>query len=188
MKSKNILNYSQPDFYRFNTDSVELSKFVNQSLKGRGPLRVLDLCCGCGVIGVEFESLYQNLYNLTFLELQVEFEKHIIENSKNLSCDFEIIINDFNNFHCEEKFDLILSNPPYFELGSGRLSPDKNRNMCRHFDKDKLSKFIEKVFALLNIGGEAFVVHREDLSALDTRIKEVGHLKKAKLFRFFLDV
>jgi len=188
MKSKNILKYSQPDFYRFNSDSVELSKFVSKCITSDNKLSVLDLCSGCGVVGIEFESLHQNLEKLTLLELQKDFKEHIVENSKYLNCDFEVIIDNFLNFNRPASFDLILSNPPYFELGSGRLSPDLKRNLCRHFDEGLLAKFISKIFELLCDGGQAFVVNREDLTIFDSRIEKVGELNKANLFRFFLDI
>ncbi|OUR96326.1 hypothetical protein A9Q84_08195 [Halobacteriovorax marinus] len=188
MKSKNILNYSQPDFYRFTSDSVELARFVNQFIGGRKVESVLDLCCGCGVVGIEFESLNKNIEKLTFLELQVDFREHILENTKNLDCDFEIEICDFQSYKSAQQYDLILSNPPYFELGSGRIGPDKKRNLCRHFEIGIKEKLIKKVFELLNDGGQAFVVDRDDLCKLDSRIEKVGELNKANLFRFFLNI
>ncbi|MGL6035003.1 MAG: hypothetical protein ACRC0N_08060, partial [Acinetobacter johnsonii] len=49
-------NYKQPDEYRFSLDSIHLARFVASQLASHselGSLRVLDLCAGCGVIGIE---------------------------------------------------------------------------------------------------------------------------------------
>jgi tRNA1(Val) A37 N6-methylase TrmN6 len=44
-------DYSQPDYYRFNSDSITL---VNYLLKSMGPTEsILDLGAGCGIIGIE---------------------------------------------------------------------------------------------------------------------------------------
>ena len=67
--------YKQPSFYHFNEDSILL---VKEALKlEEGIESVLDLCAGCGVIGVEYAISNSKIKRLSFVELQKQFIKYI---------------------------------------------------------------------------------------------------------------
>lgn len=66
-----LIDYSQPDFYRFNEDSTKLVAFIQNHLK-KTPQSIIDLGAGCGVIGIELKKLYHEAY-LTLVEGQSEF-------------------------------------------------------------------------------------------------------------------
>jgi tRNA1Val (adenine37-N6)-methyltransferase len=55
-----------------------------------------------------------------------------------------------------EPFDLIFSNPPYFE--SSLHSPDAARNVARHTDTLSLKGLLEAVLRLLSPGGRFAVI------------------------------
>ncbi|HAU1291084.1 TPA: SAM-dependent methyltransferase, partial [Legionella pneumophila] len=66
-------NYKQPDEYHFSLDSIHLAKFVAKQLKpyrDLGSLRVLDLCAGCGIIGIELSWHLQAIRQIDFIEIQ----------------------------------------------------------------------------------------------------------------------
>lgn len=178
---KNISNYSQPSFYSFNEDSLELVKFSKDLIKGdTDSLDLLDLCAGCGVIGIETKLQIKAIGKLTFLELQNEFIPFIEKNLLKSECNnFEIFQSSLGDQIFEdEKFDLIFSNPPYFLSQSGKPSSDKNRQICRFFEVDGWNTFFKKVKKWLKPEGLFFFTVRniesvsEDLRDFDLVAKE----------------
>jgi len=64
---------------------------------------------------------------------------------------------DFQNFSSPVRYDLIVSNPPYF--AHSLKSPDKNRSLARHNDHLPLEILIKKSASLLNPQGKiAFIL------------------------------
>ena len=188
MKSESTSNYSQPPFYRFSRDSVELAILAEALEREKESLNILEFFAGSGVVSIEFSSRHPSVESVTLVELQEEFKKHLERNSKNLNCDFNIQIKNFLDFDSTEKFDVILANPPYFNPNASRLGEDKNRNLCRfemNFNTDDLLRTIEK---FLTPDGSAYICHRSNLEKLDYRIKKVGQYQMIGLFRFCLNV
>lgn len=134
--------YSQPDFYKFNEDSIRLVRFICKNLKAESFDNALDVCAGCGVIGIEL-SRSLNLSNLSFIEKQVEFISHIEKNINAFKVNKTQIYNlDILNFSINDKFDLIVMNPPYFEYSKTRKSPDQRRNTCRIIKEEKIKEIL----------------------------------------------
>jgi len=64
---------------------------------------------------------------------------------------------DFQEFSSSVRYDLIVSNPPYF--ADSLKSPDKNRNFARHNEHLPLEVLIEKSASLLSPQGKtAFII------------------------------
>ena len=59
----------------------------------------------------------------------------------------------FQDFSSSVRYDLIVSNPPYF--AHSLKSPDKNRNLARHNDHLPLEDLIKKSASLLSSQGKA---------------------------------
>lgn len=159
---KNILDYSQPEFYHFSEESLELIYFAKVLLKGKEQLKTaIDIGTGCGVIGIEALSKLPQIRHMTFLELQEEFLFHLKENlNKAEITDAAIIQCSLGNF--EGCFDLIFSNPPYFIPGEGRVSKQNNRQLCRTFEVDGWEVFFKKVSELLKPNGLIFFCVKEE--------------------------
>ncbi|MCX6182470.1 MAG: methyltransferase domain-containing protein [Bacteroidetes bacterium] len=86
---------------------------------------------------------------------------------------------DFFAFECEEKFDLIISNPPYFSNSS--LSSDSSRNIARHNITFSLEKLISKAKNLLNPHGKlCFIYPFESLKEVEALSNKM-HLSIKKL-------
>ncbi len=187
-KSENILNYSQPSFYKFSRDSVELAILAAELESEKKPLSILEFFAGSGVISIEFQTRHSSVKDVTFVELQEEFKGHLEENSKMLTCNYNIHITNFKDFLNEKKYDVILANPPYFDPSRSRLGSDANRNICRFTMNFKFQDLIEKVESCLAAGGVAYFSHRDNLEELDSRITRMGDYEEVGLFRFCLDV
>lgn len=159
------MDYKQPDFYRFNEDSTKLIHFVKNHLNFN-PDSVLDLGAGCGVLGIEF--CQGKRHELTLVEAQEEFLPSLQDNLDIFKLKAEIIIASFSEVHFNKKFDLILSNPPYFYQGEGRISPNLNKQICRTWTKDDLSILLHLIQDTLSPSGEAWLSLRADEKTVKT--------------------
>ena len=168
-ESKDIWDYNQPDFYHFSDDSVWLAKTVSQLLKNEDTydFKALDLCAGCGVVGMEIILALTKSLHFDFVELQSVFGKYFDLNVKllgQLGVNLKFINQDFRKLYKNEKFydayDLVVSNPPYFEVGKHRLSTNKEKNICRFFKEGSYAEFIQSVLWVTKKGGRVFFLSR----------------------------
>jgi tRNA1(Val) A37 N6-methylase TrmN6 len=150
--------YDQPGFYRFNEDSIRLVSWIlEQDLT---PENILDLGAGCGVIGIELARSLKPK-GLTLLEVQKEFLSSLELNCRKFLHDitnYSIYIESFFNFSPICKYDLIVSNPPYYLPGRGEMAHDPNRAVARSFLIDSWSVLLNKILVSLSKEGRAFVV------------------------------
>ncbi len=166
-------NYSQPEEYRFSHDSVFLARQVFEFLpEDLSKMTALDLCSGCGIVGLDF--LYhckqeQRAYpaRFDFMEVQEVYRDHFEKNLTAFAQQKPAV--NFVNLNYEalltpefsSRYDLILSNPPYFRTNQGKLSPSEFKNRCRFFIDSDFTNLIRGIDAALNPGGRAFVLLRD---------------------------
>ena len=100
---------------RFDTEILVIEALKKAKEKGK-KLKVLDMCCGSGCIGISYylERKKEEIKDEVTL---VDISDHAIalsnENKEKLNADVNIIKSDLFTELEYEKFDLILSNPPY---------------------------------------------------------------------------
>jgi tRNA1(Val) A37 N6-methylase TrmN6 len=162
--------YSQPDEYHFSIDSIEMPWQIAQYLKNNAvenlqSWHVLDLCAGCGVIGFELNFHIPALQKIDYLEVQSVYIPHFERNKSLVSNygDFQFLNLNYEKILTEEfhqKYDLILCNPPYFQLGLGKLSPSEFKNRCRFFIDSTFEKLLEVIQHTMKTSGEAFLLLR----------------------------
>ncbi|WP_456388044.1 tRNA1(Val) (adenine(37)-N6)-methyltransferase [Desulfolithobacter sp.] len=118
--------------YRFSVDSVLLAGMV--------PVRpgdqVLDLGCGCGVIGLILAFRNPGIH-LVGLELQSSLVRLARDNVAlgGFEDRFTIVQGDLRHIdrYLEpESFDQVVCNPPFYPKGSGRMSRGDEQRMARH--------------------------------------------------------
>jgi tRNA1(Val) A37 N6-methylase TrmN6 len=153
-KSKISWDYQQPDFYKFSEDSIYLSKHAIGKIKGN--INILDVGSGCGVIGLEIIQGTSFSPHVDFLEIQPEFRPYFEANKKYLNAfNANFILGDYSKVILGKKYDLIVSNPPYFLTGENRLGECLNKNTCRFFlngDLDDLLSFFKKHLTKEGVG------------------------------------
>lgn len=98
---------------RSDTENLCL-EVINFANKQENELKILDLCCGSGAIII---TLNKELGNKNFYfasDISSKALKVATKNAKNLKADIKFLKSDmFKNL--KEKFDIIVSNPPYIK-------------------------------------------------------------------------
>ena len=118
---------------------------------------ILDIGCGTGLICLM--AAQRNPSSLiTGIELEVNAFRQAIENCKKSkwSNRISIIYSSLQSFNSSSKFDLIISNPPFFS-GSTK-SEDSERNLARNNHTLPFKYLIEKSKALLDKNGKFIVI------------------------------
>jgi tRNA1Val (adenine37-N6)-methyltransferase len=161
--------YQQPPEYHFSLDSIQLAAFVAKeldTLEDLSDLRVLDLCAGCGVIGLQTSWHLKDLRKIDFVEVQdiysTYFEQNIaIVNRPELQLRWHLLNYDtLLDASWENTYDLIISNPPYFLAGHGMLSPSRFKNHCRFFLDSTFKNFVLAMANSLAWSGKAYFLLR----------------------------
>lgn len=185
-------NYSQPSQYRFSHDSVFLARkvFERYASSGLKVARALDLCAGCGIVGLDFlfhcraEGVTPPAH-FDFLEIQPEYRVHFEENVFRLgtiSSEIRWVQSNYEVLSADEEkrdsYDLILCNPPYFHLHQGKASPSELKNRSRFFVDSSFEKLIQGLLRVLSPQGEAYILLRDQREhgrdAFDEAKKLVG--------------
>ena len=176
-----MTDYEQPEFYRFNQDSIGLVHFILNT--DQRPASILDIGAGCGIIGLEL-ALNLDPEELVLLELQPEFAPYLEKNKTlYLSPDINvsIVLSSIGSWESQKTFDLIVCNPPYYLPGHGRDSDDSKRDLCRSFKQDGWEILIAKISQFLAPTGKAFLVVKNDPVVM--KVLE-GAVAKTRLDKF----
>ncbi|QOR34498.1 tRNA1(Val) (adenine(37)-N6)-methyltransferase [Clostridium sp. 'deep sea'] len=168
------LNIIQDDkYFSFGIDAVLLSMFVR--LK-RGD-KVVDFGTGVGVIPLMLSTRQTHL-KIKALEIQPEVAALALRNVElnNLSQTIDIVNEDLKNsvlLYGHEKFDVVVSNPPYMPLGVGDISPQNSYAIARHEVHCTLSDVVKASKAVVKYGGKVnFVYKSSRLVELITMLRE----------------
>lgn len=153
--------------YRFSVDAVLLAHFCRPAARDR----VLDLGCGCGVIGLILCHRCPEL-RLTGLELQPSLAGLAGQNAQanGFADRFEVQEGDLRRIRQHvrpESYDLVLSNPPYHRTGSGRLSREDECALARHeLTADPDAVVAAAAFAVRNRGRVVCIYPAERLATI----------------------
>ncbi|KUO52858.1 MAG: hypothetical protein APF76_14625 [Desulfitibacter sp. BRH_c19] len=150
------------EYYRFSEDSVLLVHFI-----GFHPGdSILDLGTGSGIIPLLLIQRENNL-KITGIEIQKELA-YMAQRSieyNNFEKSISIIQGDLRDsarLFGNKKWDRVVTNPPYFRVNEGRVSPKENIAIARHEIKCTLEEIIETASSLLKAQGSFYIVHRYD--------------------------
>ncbi len=143
----------------FSIDTLLLANFVQFT---SDMLSVADLGSGSGILS--FLLKYRNKdIQVTGFEIQKEFyelSKRNLELNKSFDgVSFENMdIRDIPSRILPESYDLIVSNPPYFQVGNGRLPANPARAQARHELNGTVLNFVESASYMLSYGGRFCVI------------------------------
>jgi release factor glutamine methyltransferase len=144
------------------------SKLINKNSLGK----VLDLCSGCGNIGISLDKITKVGSKIYLSDLSLKSLIVARENAINLGSKIKIIVSDLFSGFKLENFDLIITNPPYVESKNIRGSLVYEPRAALDGGKDGL-KFLRKIVE----GGYRYLKQKGYL------IVEFGHNQKEPLQR-----
>ncbi len=171
MFTGNVLNlYQHEDGYRYNSDSLLLYNFIsNFKLHGK----LLDVGSGCGIVGLLLKRDFKDI-SLSQIELQKSHfemnEKSALENK----IEVELINDDFLTHAFKEKFDFIVSNPPFYDMGS-KKSENLSLTISRYADNLPLAQFFKKVSQIIKPRGSFLFCY--DAKQIDAVLFELKNYK-----------
>lgn len=143
--------------YRYSIEPFLLADFV-KLLPGA---KVLDVGTGCGIIPLLLLTREARL-QVTAVEIQPPLYEAALRNvSQNgLSDRVEILLGDFAQKDLlRRQFDMVVSNPPYRKINSGRINPDRIKALARHELALTLSSLLENASGVLKKGGNIVLAY-----------------------------
>lgn len=154
--------FAQADNHRLGTDSVLLADFVKPAKYKKG----IDLGCASGILGLLLMTVNPSL-RVTGLELNPEAADLARLNleANSLGERGAVITGDIRRVRelfPSGAFPLVVSNPPYFTAGSGKLSPDPARASARSETDCSFEDICAAAEYLCPTGGSFNLVHRPE--------------------------
>ncbi len=150
-----------PGAFPLSTDSVALADFV----KLPGDARVLDLCAGCGTVGLMLCAKDEKCH-VTGLEIAQTDHEMALQNSRRNGIEHRLTsicgnIQNASQLFTPGSFHICVSNPPYFSGGpKSAAAPTARRDdLC-----PPRALFAAAEWAL-KWGGDFYLVHRPEMLA-----------------------
>ncbi len=168
--------------YRFTIDSVLIAFFADL----QGVQRVVDLGTGSGVIPLllSYRDQYINITGVELLDSVAErAQRNILFNG--LSSRIKIIQADIKNIHHllpPGNADLVVSNPPFWKKGEGRVSKNHEEALAKHELNIDLPQIIGAASYLLRPqGGKLCMIHRADRREEILRYLDQNQLNRIRI-------
>jgi len=149
------------DGFCFGIDSVLLSDFAKNIKKGS---RVVDIGTGTGILPILL-CAKTKLSKIIGVEIQEEMAKlanrNIILNKLNEKIEIvKANIKDTDNILNNNYFDVVITNPPYMKVNTGKININEKKLISRHEVTATLEDFIIQAKRLLKDKGDFYIVHR----------------------------
>lgn len=182
--------YQSKNVFRVGTDGVLLGALANVD----NGSKVLEIGTGTGLISLMLaqRNLEAEFLGLDINEDAVNFTKSNFENSI-FNSRLKNILQDFKNFETEEKFDLIVSNPPYFEESGSEKDKIARQTVELNFQQliSKSSKLLSEkgIFSVIipaEVGNDFIEIAKENKLFLTRRINIKG-IENSKVKRLILE-
>ncbi|MCD7899255.1 MAG: methyltransferase [Bacteroides sp.] len=147
------------------TDGVLLGAWVQVETAKQ----ILDIGTGTGLIALMLAQ--RSHATITALEIDQSSAEQAQTNIFNSpwSDRIKVICMDFNKFETNQTFDVIVSNPPFFN--NSLNSPKKSRTVARHTDSLSYNNLFAGIAPLLDNKGEVSIIIPADIL---NQIKEIA--------------
>lgn len=163
------------------TDAVLLGAWVNI----HQAMHILDIGTGNGTIALMLAQRSGELAEIDAVEIE---ETDALQAGKNFSDSpwaqkIHLRHSSIQNFFPEKKYDLIVSNPPYFN--NSQSPPDSKRYLARHTISLTYQDLINSVIRLLTEDGRFNVIlpFTEGLQFIELAAKSMLHCRRKYSFR-----
>lgn len=148
--------------YRYSIDAVLLAHNVRPNLGDR----VVDLGTGCGIIPliVAHRNTGVHIYGI---EIQRELADlasiNVRENG--LEDHIQVFCKDMQTIQLpmfQGPVDMVVSNPPFRRISSGRINPNQQRAVARHEIKVQLQDVVSTAGRILKTGGRFILIYTSE--------------------------
>ena len=133
--------------YRYNSDSIFLYDFT-ASFEPKN--RLLDVGCGVGILSLLLSRDFA--LRVTIVDKQEKMLNYARHNFDLNGLEVEAHLGDFLSFESDEKFDTIISNPPFYD-SEVTQSEEEHLNIARYTHHLPFDLFAQKVKKLLKPRG-----------------------------------
>ncbi len=158
---KNRYIWQIDDGFKFSIDAIVLGEYAEV----KDNQKLLDLCTGNAVIPLIIST--KSKCSIVGVEIQKDIaylaEKSVLEN--NLEEQITIInddIKNINDYYCNDYFDVITVNPPYFKNNGSLVNKSSYKALARHEIAIDLETIFTLGFKYLKNSGILYMVHRPE--------------------------
>ena len=162
------------------TDACLLSAFVNRNSKQD----ICELGAGSGIISA---MLLQSgkIRSSVCVDFQPDLCVIARNNAKLLNGKMTVVCSDVIEYKTNVKFDAVVSNPPYFRSGDGRINEREQDRLSRHESTATIADFASCASKILKDGGIAYFCYTpQRLSELLCALSAAG-LEPKKLITVY---
>lgn len=151
----------RPDQFCFSLDSVLVAHYVSLREKDR----IADLGTGTGVIALLLAALGSK--NITAFEINpimADLARRNVEGNQRTDC-IKVVECDYRNvkeLYSTGSFDSVVVNPPYREVGTGRMDRREGVASASYELNATLEEIFHTAQYLLKYGGRLTMIHRAD--------------------------
>lgn len=152
------------------TDAFVLGAFI----KASSPQNILDIGAGTGVLALIAAQKFEQA-QVDAVEIDAESARLAAKNFTNSKWSDRLCIHhkSLQEFTSSTNYDLIVSNPPFFENSSAADTEVKNR--VKHNDGLSARELIVKINELLSAEGKCWLILSADF--MGNYLKEIAHFK-----------
>jgi tRNA1Val (adenine37-N6)-methyltransferase len=169
--------------YRFNIDSVLLADFARRVAPSPGGGLAVDLGAGCGVVGLLLARWWSGC-RVVLVELQEELARLAEENVRRngLGARVRVVQADLRrveSWRSGNPARVVVSNPPFFKQGRGRVSSNPQVALAKHEVACRLEEVVTAAGAVLEREGGLAMVHASDRAEeIERALRDAGlHLR-----------
>jgi len=159
--------------YRYSIDAVLLAAQVFPRTNDT----IIDLGVGCGIIPLILAYRFPGV-SIYGVEIQKELAgiatRNVIANQ--MSDQIKIIHQDMKTLHTDsfsDTIDIVVTNPPYYKVNTGRMNPDRQRAIARHEICITLKDIMVTARRLLSIKGKFVIIYPAE--RITTLLIEMHH-------------
>lgn len=153
---------SHKDKYCFTSDSVMLANLVKCNAKSK----IVDLCCGQGIIGILI-ALKNKCKQILGVELQEDMADMASRSVALNGIDDKMKIINYDAkkitdiIECGSQ-DIVVCNPPYYKTTDGATRSNQSVAMARHEISITLADIVQNVAKILKFGGTFYLIHKAE--------------------------
>lgn len=145
--------------YRFSLDPLLLSDFVGPPPYGN----LVDLGAGVGIVGLLLGQKDPQA-QVTLVELQPRLAQLCRDNARENGQETRVVEGDLLSKPVQRQlpgasFDLAVSCPPYYRLGTGGVNPDREEAVARHEVRLPLPELVRAARRLVGFRGRVALVY-----------------------------